>query len=78
MELLGGTVPTPDSAQAIQALGLAWVGGAPLPVDRTGAGVVRSEQMPARNDVFGYNLSSHVSPSTPGAVAAPAHRSVVP
>ena len=58
MELLEGTVPTPDSAQAIQALGLAWVGGAPLPVDRAGAGVVRSEQMPARNGVFGYNLSS--------------------
>jgi murein DD-endopeptidase MepM/ murein hydrolase activator NlpD len=57
-QLLEGTVPTPDSAQAIQALGLAWVGGAPLPVDRAGAGVVRSEQMPARNGVFGYNLSS--------------------
>jgi hypothetical protein len=60
-QLLEGTVPTPDSAQAIQALGLAWVGGAPLPVDRAGAGVVRSEQMPARNGVFGYNLSSPTS-----------------
>ena len=41
-----------------QALELAWLGGGPLPVDRAGAGVVRSEQMPARNGVFGYNLSS--------------------
>jgi hypothetical protein len=35
--------------------------GAPLPVDRAGAGVVRSEQMPARDGVFGYNLSSPTS-----------------
>ena len=57
-QLLEGTVPTPNSAQAIQALEQAWVGGAALPVDRVGAGVVRSGQMPARNGVFGYNLSS--------------------
>jgi hypothetical protein len=31
--------------------------GAPLTVNRTGAGVVRRGQMPARNGVFGYNLS---------------------
>ena len=58
-QLLEGTVP-PDSAQATSHW-LAWLGGAPLPVDRAGAGVVRSEQMPARNGVFGYNLSSPTS-----------------
>jgi hypothetical protein len=57
-QLLEGTVPTQDSVQATQAVELAWLGGGPLPVDRAGAGVVRSEQMPARNGVFGYNLSS--------------------
>ena len=57
-QLLEGTVPTPDSAQALQAFAQDWLGGAPLPVDRAGAGVVRSGQMPARNGVFGYNLSS--------------------
>jgi hypothetical protein len=31
--------------------------GAPVPIDRTGAGVRRNE-MPERNGVFGYNLSS--------------------
>ena len=30
--------------------------GVPLTIDRTGAGVRRG-QMPARNGVFGYNLS---------------------
>jgi len=30
--------------------------GAPVTIDRTGAGVKR-DLMPARNDVFGYNLS---------------------
>jgi hypothetical protein len=30
--------------------------GVALPIDRTGAGVRRG-QMPARNGVFGYNLS---------------------
>jgi murein DD-endopeptidase MepM/ murein hydrolase activator NlpD len=52
-QLLEGTVPTPDSAQAIQAIELALGRGC-----SPGAGVVRSEQMPARNGVFGYNLSS--------------------
>jgi hypothetical protein len=56
-QLLEGTVPTQDSVQATRAVELAWLGGGPLPVDRAGAGV-RSEQMPARNGVFGYNLSS--------------------
>ena len=60
-QLLEGTVPTQDSVQATQAVELAWLGGGPLPVDRAGAGVVRSEQMPARNGVFGYNLSSPTS-----------------
>jgi murein DD-endopeptidase MepM/ murein hydrolase activator NlpD len=46
-QLLEGTVPTQD---------VDFSGGAPLTVDRTGAGVVRG-QMPARNGVFGYNLS---------------------
>jgi hypothetical protein len=31
-------------------------GGAPVPIDRTGAGL-RRDQMPAGNGVFGYNLS---------------------
>ena len=60
-QLLEGTVPTQDSVQATQAVELAWLGGGPLPVDRAGGGVVRSEQMPARNGVFGYNLSSPTS-----------------
>jgi hypothetical protein len=47
-QLLEGTVPTQD---------VDFSGGAPLTVDRTGAGAVRREQMPARNGVFGYNLS---------------------
>jgi hypothetical protein len=47
-QLLEGTVPVQD---------VDFQGGAPLTVDRTGAGVVRSGQMPARNGVFGYNLS---------------------
>ena len=33
-----------------------FLSGAPLPIDRTGAGL-RRDLMPARNDVFGYNLS---------------------
>ena len=57
-QLLEGTLPVTDSAQALQAFGQDWFGGAPVPVDRAGAGVVRSGQMPARNGVFGYNLSS--------------------
>ena len=32
------------------------ISGAPVPIDRTGAGL-RRDLMPARNDVFGYNLS---------------------
>lgn len=47
-QLLEGTVPVQD---------VDFAGGAPLAVDRTGAGVRRG-QMPARNGVFGYNLSS--------------------
>jgi hypothetical protein len=47
-QLLQGTVPFQD---------VDFNGGAPLTVDRTGAGAVRRGQMPARNGVFGYNLS---------------------
>ena len=47
-QLLEGTVPVQD---------VDFSGGAPLTVDRTGAGAVRGGQMPARNGVFGYNLS---------------------
>jgi murein DD-endopeptidase MepM/ murein hydrolase activator NlpD len=47
-QLLEGTVPVQD---------LDFIGGARLTVDRTGAGAVRRGQMPARNGVFGYNLS---------------------
>lgn len=46
-QLLEGTVPVQD---------VDFAGGAPLAVDRTGAGVRRG-LMPARNGVFGYNLS---------------------
>jgi hypothetical protein len=49
MQLLEGTVPVQN---------VDYHGGAPLAVDRTGAGVVRRGLMPARNGVFGYNLSS--------------------
>jgi murein DD-endopeptidase MepM/ murein hydrolase activator NlpD len=47
-QLLEGTVPVQD---------VDFQGGAPLTIDRTGAGAVRRGQMPARNGVFGYNLS---------------------
>ena len=47
-QLLEGTVPVQDAD---------WSGGAPLTVDRTGAGAALRGQMPARNGVFGYNLS---------------------
>ena len=51
-QLLEGTVsehrPTAGRAADFQ--------GAAVPIDRTGAGVRRG-QMPARNGVFGYNLS---------------------
>ena len=48
-QLLEGTVSETEEAD--------FPGGAALTVDRTGAGV-RLDQMPARNGVFGYNLSS--------------------
>ena len=57
-QLLEGTLPVTFTAQALQAFALKWLGGAPVDIDRAGAGVVRSRQMPARNGVFGYNLSS--------------------
>ena len=47
-QLLEGTLPVQDAD---------WSGGAPLTVDRTGAGAALRGQMPARNGVFGYNLS---------------------
>ena len=47
-QLLEGTVPVQD---------VDFSGGAPLTVDRTGAGAVGRGQMPARNGLFGYNLS---------------------
>ncbi len=47
-QLLEGTVSETEEAD--------FPGGAPVTVDRTGAGV-RLNQMPARNGVFGYNLS---------------------
>ena len=48
-QLLEGTVSETEEAD--------FPGGAPVTVDRTGAGT-RLNQMPARNGVFGYNLSS--------------------
>ena len=47
-QLLEGTVPVQD---------VNFIGGAPLTVDRNGAGAVQRGQMPARNGPFGYNLS---------------------
>jgi hypothetical protein len=48
MQLLEGTVPVHD---------VDYHRGAPLTLDRMGAGVVGRGQMRARNGVFGYNLS---------------------
>ncbi|MDQ2763759.1 MAG: M23 family metallopeptidase, partial [Pseudomonadota bacterium] len=48
-QLLEGTVSETEEAD--------FPGGAPVTVDRTGAGT-RLNQMPARNGVFGYNLLS--------------------
>ena len=47
-QLLEGTVSEAEAEGSDQ--------GAAVPIDRTGAGVRRG-QMPARNGVFGYNLS---------------------
>jgi hypothetical protein len=46
-----------EGAVSESAVEEALAGGAPVPIDRTGAGV-RRNQMPERNGVFGYNLSS--------------------
>jgi hypothetical protein len=48
-QLLEGRVSEAEAEGSLQ--------GVALPIDRTGAGVRRG-QMPARNGVFGYNLSS--------------------
>lgn len=48
-QLLEGRVPEPALSDLVQ--------GDPFTIDRTGAGV-RRNLMPARNGVFGYNLSS--------------------
>ena len=53
-QLLEGTVPVRVPSRAIRQAG----SGCSRAIDRTGAGVVRRGQMPARNGVFGYNLSS--------------------
>jgi hypothetical protein len=53
-QLLEGHAPELQSLGDLQFAKV--LSGAPVPIDRTGAGVKRN-LMPARNDIFGYNLS---------------------
>ena len=55
-QLLEGRVPEPPPGDINKPETFDWLNGVPETIDRTGAGVRRG-QMPARNGVFGYNLS---------------------